>query len=204
VPDPSHLFLADRCPGVAGSAVVPTVDGHRPLVVEVQALAAPSVPGVPARRTAQGLDGGRLSMLMAVLDRRAQLPAGEHDVYASAAGGVRLTEPGVDLGVCLAVAAAIVDVPLPPELVAFGEVGLGGEVRHAAQAERRLGEAARLGFRRAIVPAGSTAPDAGLEVLRAATVAEALALAGVQLGATHSRGRRGERAPTDLAGRCAS
>ncbi len=179
VPDPSTLFLADRRAGVAGSAVVPTIDGRRPLVVEVQALTTPTVPGVPARRTAQGLDGGRLSMLMAVLARRAGLAVGEHDVYASAVGGVRITEPGLDLGICLAVASAVTDRPLPADLVAFGEVGLGGEVRHAAQAERRLREAERLGFERAVVPSGSTGPGAGPELVRVSTVAEAMALTGL-------------------------
>jgi DNA repair protein RadA/Sms len=179
VPDPSQLFLADRRAGVAGSAVVPTIDGRRPLVVEVQALTTPTVPGVPARRTAQGLDGGRLSMLMAVLARRAGLAVGEHDVYGSAVGGVRLTEPGLDLGICLAVASAVTDRPLPADLVAFGEVGLGGEVRHAAQAERRLREADRLGFGRAVVPSGSAGSGAGLELLRVSTVAEAMALTGL-------------------------
>ena len=100
VPDPSTLFLADRRVGVAGSAVVPTMEGHRPIVVEVQALTAQGVPGVPSRRSAQGLDGGRLSMLMAVLARRGRIPVGEQDVYASTAGGVKLNEPGLDLG-CL-------------------------------------------------------------------------------------------------------
>ncbi len=179
VPDPSTLFLADRRVGIAGSAVVPTMEGHRPIVVEVQALTTPGVPGVPSRRSAQGLDGGRLSMLMAVIGRRCRMVVGEHDVYASTAGGVKLTEPGLDLGVCLAVVSAISGQPLPPDVAVFGEVGLGGELRQVSHAARRITEAGRLGFRRAIVPTNS--PDVGGEVraLRAGTLAEAVALSGL-------------------------
>lgn len=181
VPDPSELFLGDRRTGVPGSAIVPTVEGNRPLVVEVQALATPAIPNVPARRTAQGLDGNRLSMLLAVLQQRARVPTSQHDVYASAVGGVRLVEPGLDLAVCLALASSIRGVPLPNDVVAFGEVGLAGEVRQAAHAARRLGEAARLGFRRAIVPARTPAPphDTTLRMVPVASLAEAIAAAGL-------------------------
>ena len=127
VPDPSRLFLADRRTGVPGSAVVPTMEGQRPIVVEVQALTNPGIPGVPSRRTALGIDGGRLSMLTAVLGRRARLPIGDHDVYASTAGGVRLVEPGLDLGVCPAIASALRNRPLPADVAVCGEVGLGEE-----------------------------------------------------------------------------
>lgn len=183
VPDPSTMFLADRRTGVPGSAVVPTMEGRRPIVVELQALTTPSVPNVPTRRSAQGLDGGRLSMLMAVLGQRGRVPVGEYDVYASAAGGAKLTEPGLDLGVCLAVAGAVSDSPLPPDLAMFGEVGLGGEVRQVAHSERRLIEAARLGFRRVIVPANSPETDDDIAeqigVIRVRTVVEALRAAGL-------------------------
>lgn len=183
VPDPSTMFLADRRTGVPGSAIVPTIEGRRPIVIEIQALTTPSVPNVPARRSAQGVDGGRLSMLMAVLGRRGRLPVGDHDVYASAVGGARLTEPGLDLGVCLAVAGAILDAPLPAELAVFGEVGLGGEVRQVANAPRRITEAARLGFRRVIVPANSPEPDDELgrqvQIVRVRTLVEAVRAAGL-------------------------
>jgi DNA repair protein RadA/Sms len=180
VPDPSTLFLADRRVGVAGSAVVPTMEGHRPIVVEVQALTAAGVPGVPSRRSALGLDGGRLSMLMAVLARRGRIPVGEQDVYASTAGGVKLNEPGLDLGVCLSVVSAITDRPLPGDLVAFGEVGLGGEVRQVAHAPRRLSEAARLGFKRVIGPRSAPEPETNhLRLVRVTTVPEALAACGL-------------------------
>ncbi len=178
VSDPSTLFLADRRTGVAGSAVVPTMEGQRPIVVEVQALTSATTPGVPPRRSAQGLDGGRLSMLMAVLGRRAGLRLGELDVYASTAGGVKLSEPGLDLGVCLAVVSAAHHTPLPADVVVFGEVGLGGELRQVGQAARRLREAARLGFARAVVPTNSPGFD-GIAIVRAASLAEAVARLGL-------------------------
>src|SRR5690606_28697012 len=120
--------------------------------IEVQALTTPAPPNVPARRTAQGLDGNRLSMLLAVLQQRARIPMFERDVYASTVGGVRLVEPGLDLAICLAVVSAVREKPMPPDLVAFGEIGLAGEVRQAAHSNRRLVESHRLGFTRAIVP----------------------------------------------------
>src|SRR4029079_16045306 len=120
VPDPSKLFLGDRRAGVAGSVVVPAMEGQRPLLVEVQALAVPIPPGTPARRNAQGLDGGRLALLLAVLERRAGLRVGAEDVYASTVGGVRLVEPGIDLGVALAVARAA-----PHQTISPGGVGRG-------------------------------------------------------------------------------
>jgi len=187
VPDPSTMFLADRRTGVAGSAVVPTMEGRRPIVVELQALTSPGLENVPKRRSAQGIDGGRLSMLMAVLAQRGRVKVGDQDVYASAAGGAKLTEPGLDLGVCLAVASAMYDRPLPADMAVFGEVGLGGEVRQVSHAPRRVTEAARLGFRRVIVPAKSPEPDdevAGrVRLIRVATLVDALREAGVDSAA---------------------
>jgi DNA repair protein RadA/Sms len=179
VPDASSLFLADRRTGVPGSAVVPTMEGQRPIVVEVQALANAGVPGVPSRRSALGLEGARLSMLMAVLGRRSRVAVADQDVYASTAGGVKLSEPGLDLGVCLAVVSAIRDQPLPADLAVFGEVGLGGELRQVGQAQRRFIEAARLGLRRVVAPSNSPECDADIEVIRAATLSEAIAVAGL-------------------------
>jgi DNA repair protein RadA/Sms len=173
VPDASGLFLADRRAAVAGSAVVPTMEGQRPIMVEVQALTNQAPPQVPARRTSQGIDSGRLALLLAVLQRRALVPVGHHDIYVSTVGGVRLCEPGLDLGVCAAIVSALTDQPLPADVVVIGEVGLGGELRQVGQAARRLSEAARLGFRRAIVPANS--PDSSqLQLLRCSTVHQAL------------------------------
>jgi DNA repair protein RadA/Sms len=178
VPDPSALFLADRRPGVPGSAVVPTLDGHRPMLVELQALVAKT--NLPlARRSAQGVDGGRLAFLLAVLERRAQLSLTGSDVFALAVGGVRVVEPGADLALALAVASSLSDTSLPSDLVACAEIGLGGELRQVGQTPRRLAEAGRLGFARALLPHSAPDPPAGLRPLRAATVADALDLVGI-------------------------
>lgn len=179
VPDASKMFLADRKPGTPGSVVVPTLEGQRPLLVEVQALTNPTTSNVPARRSAQGFDPGRLAMLLAVLERRTRISLAQHEVYASVVGGVRLGEPGGDLGLALALVSAATNTPAPADLVVCGEIGLGGEVRSVAQTSRRVAEAARLGFSKAIVPAtnADTIKHKGITVLGAATLSEALALA---------------------------
>ena len=177
VPDPSGLFLAGRRPGVPGSVVVPTLDGHRPILVEVQALCA-EVGYVPPRRSAQGIDGGRLALLLAVLETRVTVSTAKAEVYALTAGGVRLVEPAGDLGLALAVVSAARGVPLPEDAVAVGEVGLGGEVRPVGRIEHRLAEAARLGFRRAYVPRGTPAVP-GIVLVEVGTVLEATAAAGL-------------------------
>ena len=179
VPDASQLFLADRRTGVPGSVVVPTLEGQRPLLVELQALTNPVSGGAPPRRSAQGVDSGRLALLLAVLERRARVSLAGHEVYASVVGGVKLSEPGADLGMCLALVSAVANKPLPADLVVVGEVGLAGEVRQVAQVGRRLAEAARLGFTRAIVPASASAKVAGIRVDTATTINEALSLAGL-------------------------
>ncbi len=179
VPDASSLFLTDRRTGVAGSAVTPTLEGHRPLLVEVQALTNTVNSGVPPRRSAQGLDPGRLALLLAVLERRARLPMAQHEVFASAVGGVRLTEPGCDLPMCLAIVSALADRPLPSDVISFGEIGLAGELRQVVHASRRLAEAARLGFTRAIVPANSANGVDGISLIRVATLSEALRAVGL-------------------------
>jgi DNA repair protein RadA/Sms len=178
VADPSGLFLTDRRPGVAGSAVVAIVEGHRPLLVEVQALVSQSALAMP-RRSAQGIDQGRLSMLLAVLEQRAGVPFTGLDVYVSVAGGVRLTEPGSDLGLCLALASARLDRAVAPTVVACGEVGLVGELRSVTQMPRRLTEACRLGFTRAVVPASSPNGVEGIDLCRAVSLADALAVTGL-------------------------
>ena len=177
VDDPSALFLADRVPGISGSAVVPTVDGSRPLLVEVQALVARSKLANP-RRSAQGLDSGRLALLLAVLERRLGLELSRDDVYALAVGGSRVVDPGADAGLALAVASSFTGRALAEDLVVVGEVGLGGELRHVSHMDRRLGEAARRGFSRAIVPR-TAPPVVGLDLLRAPTLAAAISLADV-------------------------
>ncbi|MET0627064.1 MAG: DNA repair protein RadA [Acidimicrobiia bacterium] len=153
VPDASARFLVDRRVDAPGSAVAAVLEGTRPLLVEVQSLVVST--SVPARRSVSGIDAGRLGMLLAVLEQHAQVSTSGHDVYASIAGGLRVAEPGVDLGLLLAVASARERRPTVEGTVAVGEVGLGGEIRTVPQVERRLAEAARLGSTRALVPPGS-------------------------------------------------
>ena len=178
VDDPSALFLADRRVGATGSVVAPVLEGSRPLCVEIQALVAPTNAPIP-RRVAQALDTNRLSMLVAVLQQHAGLDLSGRDVFVSVAGGVRVTEPGGDLALALALAGARSERPVDPNTAVIGELGLGGEVRQVPQAPRRLTEALRLGFTRAIVPA-STPDVRGLTLVRVATVLEALVATGVR------------------------
>lgn len=179
LPDPSGLFLTSRDRPVPGTCVTVTLEGRRPLVAEVQALVTDTLSGNP-RRTTSGLDSSRLAMVLAVLGRRARVPTGAHDVYASTVGGVRLAEPATDLALALAVAGARQDHALPPGTLAVGEVGLAGDLRPVTGLARRLTEAGRIGFRRAIVPVGSLAEGpapGGLIVVQARTLAEAVELA---------------------------
>jgi DNA repair protein RadA/Sms len=173
VPDPSALFLADRQTGVAGSVVAPVLDGQRPLLVEVQALVVPSQAPAP-RRTTQGVDGGRLAQVLAVLERHARLDVGRCDIHVAVAGGVRVPEPGVDLAVALAVASSATGRPVTADLVACGEVGLGGELRQVHRTERRLAEAARLGFTWAVVPRSAPDPPSDMRMARSPTIVDAL------------------------------
>jgi DNA repair protein RadA/Sms len=169
LPDPSGLFLSERATTVPGTCVTVTLEGRRPLVVEVQALVAPT-PAPHPRRATSGLDSSRVAMVLAVLDRRLGIPLRAADVYLSTIGGVRVAEPASDLAVALAVTSAASDLPLAAGTVAFGEVGLAGEIRPAGGVLRRLSEAARLGFSTAIVPPGvlgsGTLPE-GLTVIEA-------------------------------------
>ena len=179
VADPARAFLAHHAAGAPGSVVAPTMEGSRPILVEVQALVSPTGYGMPARK-ASGLDPNRLSLLIAVLGRRAGIALGSHDVYANLAGGLSVAEPGLDLPIALALASSLKDRPIEAGLVAIGEVGLLGELRGVVGLERRLREAARLGFRRAVVPrpAAGTAliTIEGLDVSLASTLAEAIAV----------------------------
>ncbi len=177
VSDPSSLFLADRRTGLPGSVVTAVLEGARPVLVEVQALVTPTRAPMP-RRSAQGLDQNRLGLLLAVLEARGGQRLADADVYASVAGGIRVTEAGSDLAVAIAVAGARRGRPVAADLVAVGEIGLGGEIRQASQTPRRLAEAARLGFKHAIVPT-SVADAADIELLRVATVRDALRAAGL-------------------------
>ena len=151
VPNPSALFLAERRGNISGSAVFAGLEGTRPVLLEVQALLAPNLGGSP-RRAVVGWDGGRLAMLLAVLEARAGLRLGSNDVYLNIAGGLRVTEPAADLAVAAALASAATDTPANPGTVYFGEVGLSGEIRQVAHAEARLKEAHKLGFGTACLP----------------------------------------------------
>ncbi len=173
VADAGRLFVGEAPDGTTGVAVTLALEGRRPLACEVQALVA-GTNQVNPRRVASGLDAARLGLLVAVLDRRADVKLADRDVYASSVGGVRLTEPAVDLALCLALASARRDQAVPRDLVAVGEVGLAGELRLVTQTERRLAEAARLGFGRALVPAAYAGGDAGLRVDRVPSLARAL------------------------------
>ncbi len=152
VPDPSRVLLANRLEGAVGSTIVPVLEGSRPLLVEVQALTSPSVLPAP-RRVANGLDYNRLLMLAAVLGRRAGLGLANLDVIVNVVGGLRLRDPSSDLAVALAIASSVRNVPVRPQTVVAGEVGLSGELRAVSQWQRRLNEASRLGFRYCVFPA---------------------------------------------------
>jgi DNA repair protein RadA/Sms len=179
VANPSELFLAERPLHVSGSTVVASIEGTRPLLVELQALGSPSGFGTP-RRVANGIDHQRMALLLAVLEKRLGLPLQTHDVYVNIVGGLRVDEPAIDLGVVAAVASSLRDIPIDPALVIFGEVGLTGEVRAVGHVETRLREAAKLGFRRCLLPRANCTPMTtdtladNFELCGVRTVAEAL------------------------------
>jgi DNA repair protein RadA/Sms len=150
VANPSGLFMAERSLEVPGAVVVPSLEGSRPILVEVQALVSPSSLAVP-RRQSMGVDPGRVSLLVAILEKRVGLAMGGQDLFVNVAGGVRLTEPAADLGVALALASSLLDRPVPADTLIFGEVGLTGEVRAVSAPEMRLKEGAKLGFARALL-----------------------------------------------------
>jgi DNA repair protein RadA/Sms len=150
VSNPSALFLSERSLEAPGSVVVACIEGSRPLLVEVQALVTPTSLGLP-RRQATGVDAGRLSLLVAVLEKRLGLAFGQQDIFVNVAGGVRLTEPAADLGIIIALTSSLLDRPIAADCFIFGEVGLTGEVRTVSQTELRLKEGAKLGFQRALL-----------------------------------------------------
>ncbi len=175
VPNPSAAFLAERMGGVSGSTVAVTMEGTRPLLVEVQALTTPSATGMP-RRTANGIDVNRLHLLLAVLTKRMNVPLYNQDVYVNIVGGLKIDEPAVDLAVAVAIASSFKNVQVDPELAVVGEVGLSGELRSVGQLDRRLNEAAKLGFRRAIYPKTARPPriDPGIQARPVADLGEAI------------------------------
>ena len=151
VPNPSEILLAERPEHGAGSAVTATIEGTRPILVEIQALVAPTHFAAPRRMTA-GVDYNRTLMMLAILEKRVGMSLANQDVYVNVAGGVRIGEPAADLAIAVAVASNFKEIPVPADLVVLGEIGLAGEIRAVSQSEKRLREAARLGFARAIVP----------------------------------------------------
>jgi len=177
VPNPSAMFLAERPRGAPGSVIAATAEGARALLVEVQALVGTNLLPSP-RRTANGIDNARLAMLITVLERRAGVAIGGYDVFMNVAGGVRVDEPAIDLPAALALASSWRGKPIRDDVVAFGEIGLAGEVRNASRARARLAEAAAMGFRRAILPrVERTEVPENIEVTMVRTLAEALEVA---------------------------
>lgn len=179
VGQPSGALLAGRTEDVSGSCVMVALEGTRPILVEVQALVTPSYLQMP-RRLATGIDTARMLQVLAVLERRAGLAFGQHDVYVSVAGGIRIAEPGIDLPLALALASARTDRPVSPGVVAFGELGLTGELRGARQSDARLREAARLGFSAALyAPGGQAGTPDGIAAIQPRVLSDALLKAGV-------------------------
>lgn len=177
VRNPSGFFLAERPKDAPGSVIVSSLEGTRPLLLELQALVAPASFGTP-RRTVLGADYNRVCLLLAVLEKRARVPLGNQDVFVNVAGGGRVTEPAADLGIVLAAASSYMERPLRGDVLVLGEVGLTGEVRAVTGIETRLREGAALGFQRAVVPASNLTdrPMLSLEVEGVATIADALEL----------------------------
>ena len=190
VPNPSALFLADRRSEVNGAAVFAGMEGTRPVLVEIQALVAPSSYGTP-RRAVVGWDGNRLAMVIAVLEARCGLQIGARDIYLNVAGGLRITEPAADLAVAAALISALTMEPMPADTVVFGEIGLSGEIRQVGQTEARLKEAAKLGFTSALIPSRhGRAKDRSIDPgLSARELAHLRQLVAVFEGAPRSTGR---------------
>ena len=193
VDDPSRSFLSERRPGAVGSIVVSTLEGSRPLLVEVQALTSPSILPTP-RRVASGIDFSRLLLVCAVLTRRVGLSLADQDVVVNVTGGLTVSEPAADLGVALAIVSSLRNIPVAPDVAAVGEVGLTGEVRRVPQLQRRIDEAARLGLKTCIFPAtseqGPQRPE-GFVATAVDTLSQALAAA--MPAETRRRGRSARR-----------
>ena len=175
VENPSRAFLSQRGDEAIGSAVVSTLEGSRPLLVEIQALTTPTSFGLP-RRTANGVDFNRLLLVTAVLTKRVGLRLGNQDIMVNVIGGLKIGEPAADLGIALAIASSCRDTAVAPTLAAVGEVGLSGEIRAVSQPDRRVAEAARLGFKRCLVPKTSAAVSVSkdIEIIPVSTLREAI------------------------------
>jgi DNA repair protein RadA/Sms len=187
VDNPSALFLAERPPHATGCIVVATLEGTRPILLELQALVTPTGAAVP-RRVANGLDFQRVAMLLAVLEKRLDVRLGTADVFLNVVGGLEVREPAADLGVTAAVLSSVRNAPVDPHWAFFGEVGLGGEVRGVPQGEKRLQELSRLGFTRAVLPRASVETLTGVPPLESVGVSHVAALAELLLPG-HTRRR---------------
>ena len=180
VANPSAVFLQERLETPLGSAVAVTLEGTRPILVEVQALTSPTSFGLP-RRTANGIELNRLLLLTAVLTKQVGLSLSNQDIYVNVVGGLRVNEPAVDLATCLAIASSYKDVPIAADIAAIGEVGLSGELRRVGHVDRRLSEAGKLGFGRCLLPRAMNgerlAQSTGVKLLGARTLHEALEIA---------------------------
>jgi DNA repair protein RadA/Sms len=195
VADPSAMLLEDRCAGTSGSIIFPALEGTRTLLIELQALIVGSSLPHP-RRVASGLDAKRLAILLGVLAQRAHHPLHEKDVFAAASGGLDVREPAADLAIALALASSSCESPIDSGLIAFGEIGLGGEIRRVPAGERRLVEAARMGFTSALVPRGTASKAVGLQVHEVRTLHEALGLLGLDAGPRKAlKAKQGEQSP---------
>ncbi|MCX6138358.1 MAG: DNA repair protein RadA [Ignavibacteriales bacterium] len=176
VANPSEVFLSERSYGSSGSAIVSSMEGTRPILIEVQALVSTTNYGLP-QRTATGFDLRRLQMLLAVLEKRVGLQLGTQDVFVNIAGGIRIDEPAVDIGVAAAIASSLRDVPVDSQTVVLGEIGLGGEIRTITHSEKRVQEAAKLGFKRVLVPKNNlkhVKRSDGISVIGVETVQQAI------------------------------
>ena len=176
VENPSELFLLERPLNVSGSTVVASIEGTRPLMVEIQSLVSQTNFGMP-RRTTIGVDFNRVNLLVAVLEKRVGLHLGGTDIFVNVVGGLRLIEPAVDLGIITTIASSLRDISIDPEIFVFGEVGLSGEIRAVTQAEARIKEASKIGFKRAVMPIGNSEKikdNLGLEIIGVRNVADTL------------------------------
>lgn len=167
VRNPSEVFLSERHSGTSGSTVVASIEGSRPILIEVQALVTPTSYGLPQRNTT-GVDYRRLSLLLAVLEKRVGLHLGQYDVFVNIAGGIKIDEPAVDLGIATSITSSLRDAPVDSSSIAVGEIGLGGEIRTIGQIEKRIQEAAKLGFKRIVIPQNNVKgikANGGIEIL---------------------------------------
>jgi DNA repair protein RadA/Sms len=178
VPNPSALFLSERPRGVSGSVVIPSIEGTRPLLVEVQALVG-DTPLASPRRTVAGVNPNRVALILAVLEKRAGFHISDKEVYVNVAGGVRLEEPAIDLAVAVALASSLLEAPVPSDVVVFGEIGLAGEVRAVDMARSRVAEASKFGFVKCILPKSCAADvrDVPVEVVPVTGIASAIDIA---------------------------